>query len=160
MHNLFSKRVTIELLQVCNIALAHNRNGIAICTELPISPISFYTVYGPNHNDRVSLPNVCVGKGVYLASAPGVLILKDKKHYTVGEHSINEYLYQLKSRDGYCAILIYVKGKNHIDVLNDCLQNLNYITPLNKLIFDNDECLYLFNDTISTLDNLKSALDL
>ncbi len=160
MHNIFSKRVTVELLQVCNIALAHNRNGIAICTELPISPVSFFTIGGSNHNDRVSLPNDCVGDGVYLASAPGVLILKDKKHYAVKDQSINEYLYQLEPRDNYCAIMIYVKGKNHIGVLNNCLKHLNYITSLDKLTFDNDECLYLFNDTINTLDNLKSALDL
>lgn len=160
MHKIFSKRIIVEQLQVCNIAIANNRNGIAICTELPIAPLSFYTVYGPNHNDRVSLPNECVDDGVYLASAPGVLILKDKKHYMVGEHSINEYLYQLESRDDYCAILLYIKGNSHIDVLNDCLQNLNYNAPLDKLIFDNKECLYLFNDYVSVLHNLKGALDL
>ncbi len=34
------------------------------------------------------------------------------------------------------------------------------ITPLDSLTFDNDECLYLFNDTISTLDNLILTFDL
>lgn len=160
MHLIFSKRITVEQLLVCNIAIANNRNGIAICTELPIAPLSFYTIGGPHHNDRVSLPNECVSDGVYLASVSGVLILKDKKHYTVGEQSINEFLYQLEPRDGDCSILLYVIGKKHIGVLNDCLKHLDYNSPLDKLIFDNDERLYLFNDSINVLNNLKSALDL